>query len=84
MKILHNEKEFLLPDSPKSMASFHAKIESENGGDKYKLSIHDCKSSIMLWGELNSATDANEAIDKLNNLINGIESLKNKIYDLYM
>lgn len=42
-KPIYNEKNFLLPDSPRSMASYHAKV-MEDG--IMKLTIHDCKGSI--------------------------------------
>lgn len=41
----YNDKEFLLPESPDSCASYHAKTEGDN--DSYKLIISDCNKSII-------------------------------------
>jgi hypothetical protein len=73
-KQTYNEKNFLLPDSPRSMASYHAKV-MEDG--IMKLTIHDCKGSIQLWNDLNDPEQVTEAIEKLDSLATGIVELQN-------
>ena len=69
----HNRKKFLLPDSPRSMACFHAKV-MEDG--IMKLTIHDCKGSIQLHNNLNEPDQVKEAINKLEVLAQGISELQ--------
>lgn len=71
----YNRKEFLLPESETSCASYHAKTEI---GPKpmYKLTISDCNKSIRLWGKLENEKDYNLALEKLENLEAGINSFK--------
>ena len=76
----YNQKNFLLPDSPRSMASYHAKV-MEDG--IMKLTIHDCKGSIQLHNDLNNPEEVPEAIQKLENLINGAIQLQNFITQNY-
>lgn len=78
----YNDKEFLLPDSPDSCASYHAKTEGDN--DSYKLTISDCNRSIRLWGSLASYQDCLAALDKLRCLQAGIDGLCNHIIDNVM
>lgn len=68
-KQIYNKKNFLLPESHRSMSCYHAKV-MEDG--IMKLTIHDCKRSIQLKNDLNIPEELNEAIDKLNNLATGI------------
>lgn len=75
-KQIYNRKNFILPDSHRSMASYHAKV-MEDG--IMKLTIHDCKRSIQFKNNLNNPDEVSEAIDKLNNLANGILNLKDFI-----
>ena len=76
---MYNKKEFLLPDSTRSMSCFHAKIE--NG--IMKLTIHDCKGSIQLHNDLNNHEEVIEAIRKLGALTSGIIELQDFIYQNY-
>lgn len=69
----YNIKNFLLPQSHRSMACYHAKV-MEDG--IMKLTIHDCKRSIQLKNNLNDPTEIREAIEKLNNLADAIIKLK--------
>jgi hypothetical protein len=80
-KQTYNIKNFLSPLSHRSMSCYHAKV-MEDG--LMKLTIHDCKRSIQLKNNLNNAEEIEEAIDKLENLANGILLLKNFIQDNYM
>lgn len=80
-KPTHNEKNFLLPDSPRSMASYHAKV-MEDG--IMKLTIHDCKGSIQLHNDLNDPEQVSEAIEKLETLATGIIDLQNFIAQNYI
>lgn len=76
----YNEKQFLLPESPNSMACYHAKIEADN---MMKLTIHDCNKSIRLHNDLNNPEGVQEAIDKLAVLETGIHQLRRHIIDNY-
>lgn len=80
-KQIYNEKNFLLPDSPRSMASYHAKV-LEDG--IMKLTIHDCKGSIQLHNDLNDPEQAAEAIEKLEALGTGVIGLQNFIAQNYI
>jgi len=71
----------MLPDSPRSMSSYHAKV-MEDG--IMKLTIHDCKTSIQLKNDLNISTEVKEAIEKLNNLAAGILELAQFIEKEYL
>jgi len=79
-KPIYNKKEFLLPDSPRSMASYHAKV-MEDG--IMKLTIHDCKGSIQLHNNMNNLEEVAEALRKLNALADGIIELHDFIYQQY-
>jgi len=79
-KPIHNQKRFLHPDSPRSMACFHAKV-MEDG--IMKLTIHDCKGSIQLHNNLNDPEEFLEAISKLSTLINGAIELQDFIAQNY-
>jgi len=72
-KPVHNQKKFLLPESPRSMACFHAKV-MEDG--IMKLTIHDCKGSIQLHNDLNEPEQVQEAIAKLESLGTAIYALQ--------
>ena len=76
-KPTYNKKSFLLPDSPRSMASYHAKV-MEDG--IMKLTIHDCKGSIQLHNNLNNPDEVYEAYHKLEALLKGISELQDFIY----
>ena len=71
-KQTYNSKKFLLPESHRSMSCFHAKV-MEDG--ILKLTIHDCKRSIQLKNDLNNHEEIQEAIEKLRNLADGVNSL---------
>jgi len=71
-KPILNEKNFLLPESHRSMSCYHAKV-MEDG--IMKLTIHDCKHSIQLKNDLNNPAEILEAIEKLSNLAEGVNSL---------
>lgn len=79
-KPIYNEKNFLLPDSPRSMASYHAKVMED---DIMKLTIHDCKGSIQLHNDLNDPEQVIEALKKLNSLATGVVELQNFITQNY-
>lgn len=74
----YNKKGFLLPESPNSMACYHAKID-DNG--LMKLTIHDCNGSIRLHNDLSTPEGEREAIDKLTAMIDGLSGLKKHIID---
>lgn len=64
-QIDYNKKGFLLPDSLRSCASYHAKI-MPNG--EYYFRIHDCIGGIRLRGDLNNPEEIEEAVIKLRTL----------------
>ena len=68
----YNTKRFLLPNSPRSMSCYHAKV-MEDGIMKFTL--HDCKHSIQFKNDLNNPEEIIEAIDKLKCLSDGIIEL---------
>jgi len=68
----YNIKNFLLPESSRSMSCYHAKV-MEDG--IMKLTIHDCKRSIQLKNDLNNLEEITEAIDKLKSLADGVNNL---------
>lgn len=73
MKRIHNQKQFLVPDSPRTMASYHAKVMDDG---IMKLTIHDCKGAIQLHNDLNDPEQVTEAIEKLETLAQGIYALQ--------
>jgi len=78
--LTYNKKDFLLPESHRSMSCYHAKV-MEDG--IMKLTIHDCKHSIQFKNNLNDPAEVKEAIEKLNNLADGIIQLKEFIRDTF-
>lgn len=72
----YNKKEFLLPNSERSMATYHAKVQDD---DIMKLTIHDCRGSIQLWNDLTNNEQRKEAISKLYALEEGIHELRKYI-----
>ena len=68
-----NKKQFLLPDSHRSMSCYHAKVMDDC---ILKLTIHDCKHSVQFKNDLNNEDEIDEAIEKLSNLAEGIIELK--------
>ncbi|MDD4991520.1 MAG: hypothetical protein PHR83_04725 [Paludibacter sp.] len=79
-KPIYNIKNFILPDSHRSMSAYHAKV-MEDG--IMKLTIHDCKRSVQFKNDLNNPEEITEAIQKLDNLANGILKLKEFIQAEY-
>ena len=76
----YNVKNFLVPNSHRTMSCYHAKV-MEDG--MMKLTMHDCKRSIQLKNNLNNEDEIIEAIEKLENLAQGILKLKAFIEDNY-
>ena len=76
----YNKKAFLLPDSIRSMAAYHAKIMPDG---KYLFRIHDCITGIRLNGDLNNPEEVPEAVDKLNRLSLAAKDFANFIYNNY-
>jgi len=66
---IYNKKAFLLPDSIRSMAAFHAKI-FEDG--KFMFRIHDCNDGIRFVNDLTKPEEVTEAWKKLNTLANSL------------
>lgn len=79
--VTHNNKGFLVPQSHRTMSSFHAKV-MEDG--IMKFTIHDCKSSIQLHNDLNDPEQLNEAMQKLSTLASAVVELQDFIYQNYL
>ena len=77
----YNKKGFLVPDSHRTMASYHAKV-MEDG--IMKLTIHDCKGSIQLHNDLNNPEEVKESMQKLSTLASAIIELQDFIYQNYL
>ena len=76
----YNKKDFLLPDSIRSMEAYHAKIMPDG---KYMFRIHDCVTGIRLQGDLNNPDEVTEAVNKLNRLSLAAKDFANFIYNNY-
>lgn len=72
----YNEKGFLLPESIRSCASYHAKIMDSG---EYLFRIHDCIGGIRLRGDLNSSVEVDEAVEKLETLAAAAQRFANHI-----
>lgn len=77
---LYNKKEFLLPNSPWSMATFHAMIEPEG---ICHFRIHDCQRGIHLWNDLTQQDQVIEAVGKLRCLAEAANEFANFIEENY-
>jgi len=75
----YNRKAFLVPDSPRTMAAIHCKVQDDG---IMKVTIHDCKGAIQLHNDLNSDEERLEAIYKLTALESEIRSLINHLINL--
>jgi hypothetical protein len=81
MNKTYNKKEFLLPASINSCASYHAKV-FEDG--KYIFRIHDCVTGIRLTGDMNNHDNISEAYNKVSKLIEGLEEFRSFIFENYI
>jgi hypothetical protein len=70
------KKEFLAPESIRSMAVIHTKIK-KNGEASVRIS--DCNQSIKLWNDLNNPEEVHEMILKLNTLILNLREFKREV-----
>jgi len=76
----YNEKAFLLPDSINSCALYHAKVFADG---RYLFRIHDCVTGIRLKGELNTEDGRQDALEKVTELMLGLERFRNFILEIY-
>ncbi len=60
--ITYNKKGFLVPDSIRSTACYHAKILPTG---EYMFRIHDCITGIRLRGDITDPQEVPEAVEKL-------------------
>ena len=65
----YNKKAFLLPNSIRSMAAYHAKLYPTG---RYVFHIHDCHTGIRLTGQLDNREDFVEASEKAKALASGL------------
>jgi hypothetical protein len=77
----YNVKGFLLPNSIKSMAAYHAKIMPDG---KYLFRLHDCINGIRLTGDLNDPEDIREAVEKLGELDQAVRDFADFIAENYL
>ena len=73
-KTLHltfNKKEFLAPESIRSMAAVHTKILAD---DTAILRVSDCNTSVRIWNDFNNKEEIKEMLLK-------VESLRDALYD---
>ena len=77
----YNKKDFLLPNSINSCASYHAKA-FEDG--RYIFRIHDCITGIRLRGDFCTPENIAEAYNKVTALIEGLEGFKDFIFQNYI
>lgn len=81
MRKPYNVKKFLVENSHRSMACYHAKVMDDG---IMKLTIHDCKGSIQLHNNLDNEDEVHEAIEKLETLGRGIFDLQLYIARSYL
>ena len=73
-KTLHltfNKKEFLAPESIRSMAAVHTKILADGTAI---LRVSDCNTSVRIWNDFNNKEEIKEMLLK-------VESLRDALYD---
>ena len=67
-KTLHltfNKKEFLAPESIRSMAAVHTKILADGTAI---LRVSDCNTSVRIWNDFNNKEEVKEMLLKVVNL----------------
>lgn len=77
----YNKKAFLLPDSIRSAAMYHAKIMDDG---QYMFRIHDCVTGIRLRGDIANPIEAREAVEKLQCLGKAANEMADFILDNYL
>ena len=78
--ITYNRKGFLVPDSIRSTACYHAKILPTG---EYMFRIHDCITGIRLRGDITDPQEVPEAIEKLRHLAAAASEFADFIEDNY-
>jgi len=81
MNNTYNKKNFLLPKSINSMAAYHAKVYEDG---TYRFRIHDCITGVCLRGDLNTNEGVQEAYNKAEALIEGLQGFKDFIFQNYI
>ena len=71
LHVTYNQKEFLAPESIRSMAAVHAKILSDGTAI---LRVSDCNTSVRIWNDFNNKEEIKEMLLK-------VESLRDALYD---
>jgi hypothetical protein len=79
--IPYNQKAFLLPDSIRSAAMYHAKIMADG---EYMFRIHDCNDGIRLRGDITDPEQIKEAVTKLRCLARAADDFADFIFDNYI
>lgn len=73
---IYNEKEFLLPESIRSMAAVHGKIFRDG---RFVFRIHDCNTGVKLVNDLTKPAEVAEAIEKLRTLAKSADRMADYI-----
>ncbi|GIZ08338.1 hypothetical protein [Flavobacterium sp. UMI-01] len=69
----YNKKEFLAPNSIRSMAAVHAKILKDGTA---VLRISDCNTSVRIWNDFNDLEEKKEMLTKVDNLIANLQDFR--------
>lgn len=77
----YNKKGFLVPDSIRTMAAYHAKIMDTG---EYMFRIHDCNGGIRLRGDVFDRDQAVEAVEKFRALSSASERFADFIDHFYV
>lgn len=74
--VTYNKKEFLAPNSIRSMSAIHTKIYKDGNAI---IRISDCHNSIKIWNNIGDKEEVLEVVDKINTLINSLNDFRNEI-----
>ncbi len=67
----YNDRQFLVPDSVKSCASYHAKVVNYQNETKLMFRLNDCNKGALIINDANSAEERKEMITKLRSIAKG-------------
>lgn len=76
LHVTYNQKEFLAPDSIRSMAAVHTKILKDGTAI---VRISDCNNSIRIWNDFNVPMEKEEMLTKVENLIKNLQEFRVEI-----
>lgn len=73
LHVTYNQKEFLAPNSIRSMAVVHTKILKDGTAI---VRISDCNNSIRIWNDFNVPEEKKEMLSKVDNLIENLQAFR--------